>query len=73
MKFLKTTFESAEYNAIQGYQKDKYTKLELIEDADGNWFINSDNKLNTAFSEILSSLNAMEETGAINFKAEKNP
>lgn len=67
MKYLKTSFESPEYVAVQGYENNNH-KLELIEDADGNWFTNSDNKNNLAFSEILDSLNAMEETDSINFK-----
>ncbi len=71
MKYLKTIFESVEYNAIQGYEKSN-NRIELIEDANGDYFTNSENKDNLAFTEILDSLNAMEETDSINFKVNES-
>ena len=70
MKYLKTTSESKEYKEVQGYENGN-DKLELIEDADGNWFTNSGNKSNPAFKEILDSLNAMDETDDIDFKIDE--
>lgn len=59
MRYLKTTFESDEYNALQGYTKDNNT-IELMEDANGDYYTTEANKENHCFIEVLDHLNNMD-------------
>lgn len=65
--YLKTTFESTEYNAVNGYEKDNQ-KIVLIEDANGDYFVNVGVLNIIAFAEILPHLMNMELVSEIEFK-----
>jgi len=68
MSFLKTTFQSPQYNAIQGFSNSPRHKLQLIEDADGTWFIHIEIKSVNRYSPMIQHFNLMEEVDTINFK-----
>ncbi len=67
MRFLKTTFESTEYNIVHGFQKGNQ-RISLAEDANGDYFVGENVKGIPEFSEVLESLNNMEIVNSIEFK-----
>ena len=65
--YLKTTYQSEEFNAVHGYQNGNQ-KIMLIEDNKGYYFVNESVKSNPAFINILDSLNKMDNVNTIDFK-----
>ncbi len=68
MSYLKTTFQSPQYNAIHGFSNSPFHALELIEDNNGDWFIHEGIKDAPQYSPMLNHFNAMEEVDTIDFK-----
>ncbi len=68
MSFLKTTFQSPQYNALQGFSNNPFHRLELIEDNNGDYFIHEGIKNSPQYSAMLHHFNAMEEVETIDFK-----
>jgi len=68
MSFLKTTLNSPQYNALQGFSNSPFHMLELVEDANGDWFIHEGIKNSPIYFPMLHHFNAMEEVEIIDFK-----
>lgn len=46
-------------------------RLEMIEDADGNFFLHADVKNDPVWLHLIDKLNMLEETETVNFKVEE--
>ena len=47
-------------------------RLEMVEDADGNWFIHEGIKDDPIWADLLPQLNMLERVETINFKVEED-
>lgn len=60
--FLKTTFNSADYNALEGVSPNAYNRIDLIEGTGGDYYVNSSVRFAPAFSAYKSNFDNMEQT-----------
>lgn len=68
MSFLKTTKNSPQYNALHGFSNNPHHRLQLVEDANDDWFIHEGIKKYPQYKHLKTHLNKMQKVETIDFK-----